>query len=335
MTQNRRTAPTIVDVARLAGVSKSTVSRLINGESGVSERAAHRVRAAMQELGYTPNSVARALKQRTTGIVGLIIPSIENPIFPRIVKAIETTAAAMGLVTILCNSDGGVAKEGQYVRLLAEKKVDGLILNAMGDYHPDFDLVRRRQIPLVLLGDKIAGLHSSNVTLNHRQGACDAVEYLIRQGRRRIAFVPGIHESFTALGGRYEGYCLALERNGLPLNPRLIATGDPQTPVADLMAPILSGEPFDALFASNDLTAIACMQALLGQGRRIPDDVAVMGYDNIPMSEWVSPSLSTVDNPKQWLGETAMRMLGDIIRTGDDDHRQVWAETPLVLRGSA
>lgn len=335
MAQNRHAAPTIVDVARLAGVSKSTVSRMINGESGVSQKAEGQVRAAMEALGYTPNSVARALKQRSTGIIGLIIPSIENPIFPRIVKAIETTANGLGYVTILCNSDGDVAREGAYVRLLAEKKVDGLILNAMGNYHPDFDVIRRRQLPMVLLGDKIPGFDTTNVTLDHRQGACDAVDYLIRQGRRRIAFVPGVHESYTALRGRYEGYLGALARRGIALNPRLVAAGEPQTPVEDLLAQVMGREEFDAVFASNDLTAIACMQALIRGGRRIPEDVAVMGYDDIPMSAWVSPGLSTVDNPKQWLGETAMRLLGEIIASGEDDHRQVCAQTPLVLRGSA
>lgn len=327
-------APTILDVARVADVSKSAVSRHITGKGYVSREAAEKIDRVIRELGYKPNTVARALKAKSTKSIGLIVPSIENPVFPPLVKVIEETAKGLGYTTILCISDGAVDQEAVNLELLIEKKVDGILFNAMGRYDPGFEIVKTTNTPLVVLGRKIEGFDTTSVTAGNFKGSFMAVEYLIGKGLKRVAFLAGMLESSTAISDRFNGYRAALGLYGLEYDERLVVrqtrTFNGGIDAADEL--IAREVRFDSIFASNDIMAIGCMERLAEKGYLIPGDLSVIGYDDIPSSQMVKPKLSTVSNPAGKLGAGAVAELNNIIKSRHDELRQIEFEPELVIR---
>lgn len=177
----------------------------------MSKDAELRIQQAIEDLNYKPNTVARALKAKSTKSLGLIIPSIENPIFPSLVKVIADTAIKYGFSTILCNSDGDIEQEARYLELLVDKQVDGIIFDALGSYHKRFEVVKNIGTPILVIGKKIDGFITTNVNANNFNGAYMAVRHLIDTGRRSIAFIFGLMESSTAINDRFEGYKAALK----------------------------------------------------------------------------------------------------------------------------
>ena len=332
----RQRAATIIDVARLANVSKSAVSRFINKQDGVSREAEEKITKAINELKYKPNTVARALKAKTTKSIGLIIPSIENPVFPPLVKVIEDTARKYGFSTILCNSEGSIEQEADYLGLLVEKQVDGVIFNAMGEYKESFEVLRNTNTPVVVIGRKIEKFDTANITVDNYKGAFMAVEYLIKSGMRDIAFLSGHLESSTAINDRYEGYKAALEANGIGFKPNLVIkeVRSFEGGIDAASELIARKEKFDSVFASNDIMAIGCMEKLLDCGYSIPNDISVIGYDDIPSARIIKPKLSTVINPVNGFGVEAVKALLRIIYTGNDSHMEKKFEPELVIRES-
>lgn len=325
---------TILDVARLANVSKSAVSRYINKQGGVSKETEEKIKKAIEELKYKPNIVARALKTKVTKSIGLIIPSIENPVFPPLVKAIEDTARKYGFTTILCNSEGSIQQEADYLELLVEKQADGIIFNAMGGYDERFEILKNSNTPVVVIGRKIEGFPTTNVTVDNFKGAFMAVEYLIKSGMRNIAFISGQLESNTAINDRYEGYKAALEAYGIGYNDKLVLKEDRSFDggIDAACKLIQTNEKFDSLFASNDIIAIGCVEKLIDYGFNIPNDVSVIGYDDIPSSRIIRPKLSTVLNPPNVLGVEAVKALLRIIYTGNDNLIEKKFNPELIIR---
>ncbi len=327
---------TIKDVARDAGVSISTVSRVVNKKGGVSEELEDRITEAITRLKYRPNIVARALKAKSTKSIGLIIPSIENPVFPPLVKVIEDTAKRYGFSIILCNSDGILEEEAKYLGLLVEKQVDGIILNAIGDYHQRFDVVRNMNTPILVLGRKIEGFLTTTVTIDNFQGAYMAVEYLIKSGMKDIAFLYGFLEASSAINDRFEGYKQALKDHNLRFRKNLVVKGN-----RSLEGGVYATEEllkhkikFDAVFASNDVMAIGCMGKLLDLGYSIPGDVSIMGYDDIPMADVIRPHLSTVRSPIKEFGTEAVKTVLRMIYTKKDNFSEKNFDAELIVRES-
>ncbi len=327
-------AATIWDVARLANVSKSAVSRYINNKEGVSDEVKERIKKAIEELNYKPNTLARALKTRVTKSIGLIIPSIENPVFPPLVKVVENTARKYGFTTILCNSEGSIEREAEYLELLVEKQVDGIIFNAMGIYHERLDILKKSNTPVVVIGRKIENFNTTNVTVDNFKGAFMAVEYLIKTGMRNIAFISGQMESNTAISDRFEGYKAALEAYGIEYNERLVLREDRTFDGGiDAISKLIErNEKFDAVFASNDIIAIGCVEKLIECGYSIPKDVSVIGYDDIPSSRIIRPKLSTILNPPKVMGVEAVKALLRIIYTGKDNLTEKKFDPELIIR---
>ena len=327
---------TIIHVAKMAGVSISTVSRVINKKGGVSKDLEDKIKSAIDKLKYMPNTVARALKAKSTKSIGLIIPSIENPVFPPLVKVIEDTAKKYGFSTVLCNSDGILEEEANYLQLLVEKQVDGIILNAIGDYHERFEVVRNTNTPIIILGRKIEGFKTTCVTINNTMGAYMAVEYLIKTGMKNIAFLYGSMESSSALNDRFEGYKHALKDNRIKFNSKLVAKGNRSFEGGAFATDeiIKRGVPFDAIFASNDMMALGCIEKLLDSGYNVPGDISVMGYDDIPMAGIFRPHLSTIRSPINDLGKEAVKTILRIIYTKNDKLNEKSFEPELVIRGS-
>ena len=330
----RQKAATILDVARLANVSKSAVSRHINKQDGVAREAEEKIIKAIDELKYKPNSIARALKAKATKSIGLIIPSIENPVFPPLIKVIEDTARRYGFSTILCNSEGSIEQEADYIELLVEKQVDGVIFNAMGDYRESFDILKNTNTPLVVIGRKIENFNTANITVDNFKGAFMAVEYLIKSGLKDIAFLSGHLESSTAINDRYEGYKAALEANGIAFNQNLVIreVRSFEGGIEAACELIARKDKFDSIFASNDIMAIGCMEKLMDCGYSIPHDISVIGYDDIPSARIIKPKLSTVLNPVKGFGVESVKALLRIIYTGTDSHIEKKFDPELVIR---
>ncbi|MBN1672313.1 MAG: LacI family DNA-binding transcriptional regulator [Kiritimatiellae bacterium] len=329
-------AVTIKDVARMAGVSIWTVSRVVNERDGVSEASEARVRQAIKALRYRPNIMARALKGRATQSIGLIIPSIENPVFPPLVKVIENTAAERGYSTVLCISDGRLEKEAQQLELLVDKRVDGILFNAMGGYHEGFEILRETGTPVVVIGRKIPGFETTNVSVDNRLGAKMAVDHLIRTGMRKIAVLLGQLEASSAIEDRFAGYKDALATHEIEFREERVARGNWSFAggVAATNDLLTRGVEFDSIFASNDSAAIGCIETLLANGLRIPGDISVIGYDDAPVASMIRPHLSTVRAPNALFGVQAVNTLVKLVETGEDAHSEVVFEPELMVRDS-
>lgn len=336
MHESKVRAATIKDVAQLAGVSISTVSRVVNQQGGVSPKLTKQIERAIAQLHYRSNNVARALRRSATNTLGFIVPSVENPAFGVLSKAIESTANRHGFFTILCNTDGEVEKEVHYMRLLIGQQVDGIIFNAMGLYDERLLPAVHSGVPVVVVGRKIPGIPTTNVTVDNREGACMAVNYMISTGLSHIAFIFGLYESATALDDRFAGYRDALVQNGIPYDDRLVinALNDFESGAEAVQRLIDKNIHFDGIFASNDLIALSCIKQLDVLGIRIPDQVSVMGYDMIPFSQMRHPQLSTVNSNLALLGTESIETLLRIIETGVDGHTEKTVKAELVLGGT-
>ncbi len=305
--------PTQADVARVANVSQAMVSYVLNGNTpvAVSEQVRQRIRDAIEQLGYQPNRAARSLRTSKTYTIAAIIPDILNPFYPAFVRGIQDAADASGYDVITYNTDGLAAKEHKYVRSMLEARVDGLVAVLFHTSARDLFPLLDHNIPVVRLEatEKAGGLRPlDNIYLDNVACARAAVELLIEKGHRRIGLLAG-HEGPTHY--RLIGYQDALEAHGIPASSELIQRGDfNEVGGYQAMRALLSLNPRPtAIFASNDLMAMGAYVAIKEVGLDIPRDIAVVGFDNIPTSNLVSPPLTTVDQFQHRVGQRAATML--------------------------
>ena len=302
---------TIADVAARAKVSKTTVSRVLNGKGELDESTAARVRAVIDELGYVPSSRAVGLARGRTRVVGMLVPSLTWPWIGDVVQgAVDVLETERyGLLLFTCNR--GEESMRQFGAQVSAKSFDGLLV-----IEPDGTLdyiatLHRRGLPVVLIDDRdqTSGEIPSVSTTNH-DGAGSAARHLLEIGRTRPLVVTG-PERFGCTRQRLAGFAAIYAEAGQPISADRVHIGDFTLACgADgVQAAIASGVEFDAVFAHNDLAALGAMQALVDNGRRIPQDVAVVGFDDIPSAAHTQPSLSTVHQPLREMGETAARTL--------------------------
>lgn len=312
---------TIRDVARHAQVSVTTVSHVVNATRFVSEVARERVQRAIDELGYVPSALARSLKSNRTHTVGMMIPNSSNPYFAEIIRGIEDTCYGAGFNVILCNSDDDPHKQSTYVRLLSEKQVDGLIVLSSGSDSELLDTLRAARMPQVVVDREIDDLAADLVEVNHEAGGSLATRHLLALGHRRIACIAG-PQGLSSARQRVQGYRAALADAGLPLgDARQAATDEALVRSGDFTsagghAAMLALLPPDdrkhwptAVFASNDLMAIGAVCAAASRGLRIPQDLSVVGFDDIALAAYCNPPLTTIAQPKHETGELAARLL--------------------------
>jgi Transcriptional regulators len=304
---------TIKDVAAYANVSKSTVSRVLSGNGYVGEATKKQVMQAVQDLGYKPNTIAKSLKVRRSGTIGVIIPSIQNLIFPDIVRGIEDTARKAGLTVILCNSDEDIEVEQAYIEKLCSMWIDGFIVSSMTKKSNHIKTLRQKGVPVVLTG-RICDKGIDAVIIDNVQAAYDATAYLIRTGRRKIAIILG-RSSITLYKERFQGYKKALEDYQIPFDERLVFTENAKNNnIYGEVKNFLEKEiALDAIFATTDEKAIVCMRAIRDMGYDIPNDIAVMGFDNVNLSSMLEPPLSTVSQPLYEMGDLAVKRLIEVI----------------------
>jgi LacI family transcriptional regulator len=332
--EERENHVTIKDVAREANVSIATVSRIINGKDGVSPELEARVRTIIAQLHYKPNAMARALKVRATRSLGLIIPDIENPFFPAIVRGVEDAAKRYNYSVILCNSDGEIAEERKYVELLYEKRVDGIIFTG-GKADADLACLTSLDIPVVVLDRRLPGMQISSVTSDNVIGGRLAVEHLLTKGRSKIVFISG-PDQVVSSQERYVGYCQAVSSAGLDIQEEYRIFGDfsyqgGYDAVTSLMD---RGSEIDGIFAANDLMAIGAIEALQDLGIHVPSQVSVIGFDDIQMASIYKPRLTTIRQPIYQMGAQAVRMIMKGIHSKRQKYDDYIYQPELVIRQS-
>lgn len=315
----------IKDVARKAGVSISTVSRVINSSKPVKLKTKDKVLDAIEELGYRPNAIARSLKIKHTKSIGIMTPDIANQFYPEVVRGIEDVANMYEYTIFLCNTDLNEEKELQYFTELEEKQIDGLIF--MGNQVSE-ELRKEMihsDIPVVLIGGKAAELPS--VTINNEQAAKEAVEFLLNRGHHRVGIITGKMKDPMMGQARLKGYRRAMEEKGLQIEEELIVEGGYRYKSGYEGAKRLMAlpNPPKAVFVCSDEMAIGASRAILEDGLKIPEDVAIMGFDNVDISGKVFPSLSTIGQPMYEMGAIAMRLLTKIL------HQESIGASDIVL----
>lgn len=327
---------TIAEVARHAGVSQATVSRVINGNATVAAELQARVRRAVQELGYQPDRAARRLRSNASQVLGLIVSDIQNPYFTAVVRGVEDAAYAQGMAVLLCNSDGDPDKQASYIQVLRAERAAGLIVapTSIRD-GPMLIEVRANGTPVVLLDRQIEGAAFDSVVVDNVHGAEMATTHLLALGRRRVALIAGALDTTTGRD-RLRGYLQALEARGVRSDPQLIKEGDFKYDAGyTLTRALLEQSPRpDALFVANNLMTLGALKALREAGVRVPDDIALVGFDDFPWASELQPPLTTVAQPTYELGRTAAQQLFERLREPDAPARTHVLQTRLVVRAS-
>lgn len=327
---------TMRNVADHARVSTATVSHVINGTRYVSPELTERVLAAMQELNYQPDAVARSLRRRETLTVGLIVPSTEIPFFAAVARSIEEAAFRAGYSVILCNSGWSSPRELRYLRNLLARRVDGLVCISLEMTADQIAPVVREGTPVVMFERRMPGIGLDAVGINNVQGARAAMTHLLELGHRRIGCIRGLGTSSLS-GVRLAAYRQTLAEWGIEYDPDLVRPGDYQPESGRVAAQELMDldDPPTAIFALNDMMAIGALQALHKRNLRVPDDVAVVGFDGIPLTQYTSPALTTVAQPVTEMGKVAIDLLLARIRgDGPREAQFVVVEPALIVRAS-
>jgi len=334
---NGRKRPTIAEVAREAGVSSQTVSRVINNRPDVSPETRQRVQLVIRRLGYQPSALARGLASRRTRTLGLITADFSDYFFTQVIAGAEVEARKHDYFFMLGSTERNPQDEPEYIRLLTEHHVQG-ILFARPSTEPDnrhlLGLLRDG-VPVVTTAYHLPGAELTVVDVDNEDGAQQATRYLLECGRRQIAMIAG-PTTWKSVNDRSQGYRLALEEASVAYDPGVVADGDwayasGYQAIQEILARGLS---FSGLFAQNDQMAIAAIRALREAGRRVPQDVAVVGYDDIPAAEYCDPPLTTIRQPMREVGEVATRLLIQAIEKPEITQGEVLLKAELIRRCS-
>jgi LacI family transcriptional regulator len=328
---------TIADVARIAGVHASTVSRALNPATRgmVTEAVALRVAEAAQRLGWRPSALAAGLRTRRSRTIGILVPDLVNPIFPPIVRAAETLLAAQGYATLVANTDNDPAREELLINRMAEHLVDGLMLASAAAGSRAVELCARWRIPVVLINRRLPGAACSAVTNDDRHGIGLAVAHLLALGHRRIAHLAGPPGVSTAIDRR-DGFRAALRAAGLD---------DTQAPVVEAvaytrdagraaMARLLAGPGFTAVAVANDMLCLGVYDAMREAGRRVGGGISVTGFNDMPFVDLIDPPLTTIRIQHAAIGRDAAETLLAEIAGPGGAWRDIRLVPELVIRAS-
>jgi LacI family transcriptional regulator len=326
---------TIADVALHAGVSKTTVSHVLSGRRPVAAPTRERVQTSIRELGYRPDGLARSLRTRRSHLVALLIPDITNPFYPTLARGLEAGIGA-GYHVVVCNTESRPTEELEYVEEMCDRRVDGLVLDSFAVGVDELRDVTGRDMPVVWIGAEASDHPGIDIVRpDDEQGAYDATIHLVERGRTRVAMVEGIPGSGEP---RNQGYRRALADAGRRTNGTMTAHGGwtREGGAGAMRALLESAEPPDGVFCANDLMAIGALDVLRERALRVPDDVALVGFDDIDAAALVSPPLTSVVNPAFETGRTAGGLLMERM-TGAyaGPQRAVTLPCRLVVRASA
>ncbi len=329
-------AATIIDVAKKCGYSKATVARAYSSPQSVSERAREKIYAAAKELHYAPNAIARAMVRRRTENIAFIIhekqyPAILNPFYSPILEAAMQEATKRNYSIFITTSQDMRLPNGE---MYIEKNMDGVIFAGEVTSGSVCEF-QKQNIPVVLLNNGSEAEKLSSVTIDHFHGAEIAVEHLCDRGHRRIGLLAGRFSPYV-FEARLEGYLSVLDRHGLPKDSRFIADLDPTLADGERAMAAMLGQPDcpTAFFCTNDTIAAGAVKAVLRAGLRVPEDIAIVGFDDSYISQVIEPELTTVRVDTQAMGRVAAQKLFDMIDGKDVSEKHVEIPTELVIRGT-
>lgn len=330
---------TIYDVAKIAGVSPSTISRVMNNPEIVAEDTRQKVINAVKELAYIPNMMAASMPKRKTNYIGLIIPDITNIFFSNLVRGVQDVCEKHGYNVLVVNSDDSQEKEGRYLKLLYSRRVDGVILTVAGYREKEFpeeELSLLKKMNIVLIDREINGMTTPIVKVNNFSGAYSAVKYLLTMGHRKIMYLAGIEGTKTNQE-RKKGYLAALKKAKINWEKELAGDFRLDTAYQKIIYhwPQLknSDKLPTAIFAANDLMAIGALKAFAQLKIRVPEDISIIGFDNIPFSDCTCPPLTTIAQPTYLMGQKAVETLLKVIDK-KKIKKSVEFETELIERDS-
>lgn len=312
---------TMDEIAKLAGVSKATVSRVLNdSECGVGEQTRVRVKKIAEELGYSVEQTEKKKNVSFTRYIALILPDITNPFFADLAKSVERSLRGKGYSLVLANTDFSEDNEAAQIRELMVKRLEGILLVPSGiRAREEHNLPRRYQIPMVLVDRKLEGISDiPGVYSNNEYASVISCEHLIRKGARDIVFISGPLNVSTSIE-RFEGYKAVLAQHSIPFRPEMCRHGSytVESGYNAVLELERSGISYSAILAANDLMALGALKAVREFGYRVPEDVQIIGFDNIEFSQYCEPSLSTMQQPTFDMGAKAVELLTGIIEKRD------------------
>ncbi|KEI01074.1 LacI family DNA-binding transcriptional regulator [Clostridium botulinum] len=327
---------TMKDIAIKAGVSKATVSMVLNKkDSKISKETKEKITKLAEDLNYIPNGIARSLTTKKSQTIGIILPDIINPFFSEMARAIEDTANKLDYNVIFCNTDSNFEKEESYIKLLISKLVDGVIFITGRGNKESLDILKQNNVSFVLVDRYIENNENyPGVYCLNKEGIVRGVEYLIKKGRQRIAFVTG-NKDLSVSKQRIEGYIETMNKHdrnfeGLIFESDFTLDGGIQITEEILQC----NKNIDAIFYSNDVMALGGLKVLKRRQFIVPEDINVIGFDNIKISNFIEPELTTIAQPIYDMGKKACELLIDVINNKDIT-KQVFFKTNLVKGGTA
>ncbi len=327
---------TIKDIARHSGVSVSTVSRVLNKKPDVNSETETRVNSAIKELGYSPNSAARGLVLKRSNAIGFVVPDITNPNFPELARGVVIRAKSYGYSVMFFDTNNNSKIEKEAIRLLKSKQVDGIILSFGRTNKDELKKLKMERFPVVQIYRKIAHSAISTIAINNVDSGYTATMYLLKLGHRRIGHITTGSDSQSGRE-RLDGYKKALAEMNIHFDSALVQTTDINFEGGRrCMERLLEiKERPTAVFASHDMIAIGAYEAIYNAELSIPGDISIVGHDNIEMSKFIRPKLTTVDTHKGKLGEESVDLLMEEIKKGASRNRERVFNTELIIRESA
>jgi len=332
---------TVYDIAKEAKVSVATVSRVLNGTAPVKDTTKAKILKIIQKYQFQPNAAARSLIRKETGIIGVVLPDITNPFFPEVFNGAEGEARRLGYTFFLCNSFGDYKKESEYLNLMLEKRVDGILflggrINLKScDPHLVEEMVSAsRKIPIVLINGNLKDAGLARVITDEYAGAVMAARHLIELGHTDIGFIGG-EKHLSTTSQKISAFRKSLRDAGLKVREEWILPDDFSVDSGRLqMLKLLEGkERPTAVCCVNDFTAIGAMKSAIEHGLRIPQDISIIGFDDIPLAHHMIPELSTISQQSSLLGETAMRTLRQMI-SKEKTKKLTSLQPELIVRSS-
>jgi LacI family transcriptional regulator len=327
---------TIRDVARRAGVAPITVSRVINHSGYVSEKTRQRVEKAISELNYVPNALSQGLRFNKTNVIALVLSDVTNPFWTTVARGSEDASSEENYSVILCNTDEDVAKQDKYVQLLLRRQVDGFLLVPVSNTVDTIRFIQHQGVPLVILDRQLLGVSVDTVYADSEGGAYELTRHLVELGHRRIAILSGPETISTSIQ-RVAGYKRALKDAHLKVDSELISYGrfyQDSGYERTIKLLTLSQRP-TAMFAGNNFIAIGMMKAIYESDLRIPEDISVVGFDDLPSGLLVRPFLTVAAQPAYEMGYRATKLLLErITNSGKPSYEEIVLPTQLVIRQS-
>jgi LacI family transcriptional regulator len=328
---NQRT--TLRELAKIVGVSTSTASRALNHNTAISEDVRRKVLRAAQETNYIPNSLARGLALKRSHLVGLVVPSIANPFFAEIARGAHDAAYEKGYVVTLCDTQRDKGREELFTRSLLRSRVDGVIVTGGGMTPENMQMLKQQNLPVVFAGRRSSGSGESGVAVDNVAVGSEATEYVIGRGHKKIVYLSGPPDS-PASKDRQRGYMDAMEGHGL--SPTVVRGDFSMEGGFHEAARIATAKARPtAVFAANDMLAIGLIMGLVNLGLKVPEDIAVVGCDDIPMGALIKPALTTVRVPMYDIGARAMELLLRLLEEEKRPAESILLNCQLMVRESA